>query len=178
MEDLTEKKVSGETKYQGRIVNVRIDEVELPSGNRTYREVVEHPGAVAVLGKTDEGELVLLRQYRYPTGETLLEIPAGKLEPGELPQECAYREMIEETGYQVGKLELLSRIYTTPGFCDEVIYIFRGHDLKFTSAPTGTDGHGEEESLEPVLFSREEALEQIKNGTINDAKTIIAITWP
>ncbi len=178
MDDLTEKMLKSETKYRGRIINVKLDEVELPSGNKSHREVVEHPGAVAVIAENDEGRLVLVQQFRYPTGETLLEIPAGKLEPGEPPEECARREMIEETGYRIGKIELLSRIYTTPGFCNEVIYIYRGHDLQYIGTPEGSGDADEEENLMPVLIHKQEAITKIKSGEINDAKTIMAILWP
>ncbi len=178
MNDLREKKVDGEAKYRGRIINVRLDEVELPSGNRSFREVVEHPGAVALLGETVDGELVLIRQFRYPTGETLIEIPAGKLENGESPEDCVRREMMEETGYKIGDLELLSGIYSTPGFCDEVIYIFRGYNLEYIKEPAGEDENGDEENLHTLLLTREEAMRMIKSGEIYDAKTVIALLWP
>ena len=131
MDELTEKTLKTETRYHGRIINVKVDEVELPTGTRSSREVVEHPGAVAVIAMNEDGLIVLVEQFRYPAGETLLEIPAGKLDPGESPVECALREMVEETGYQPETLTLLSKIYTTPGFSNEVIYLFRGHNLQY-----------------------------------------------
>ena len=178
MTNLTEKMLKTELKYRGRIINVKVDEVELPSGNKSFREVVEHPGAVAVIAQDAAERLILVRQYRYPAGENLLEIPAGKIDPGETPENCARREMEEETGYSVEKLELLSRIYTTPGFSNEVIYIYRGYDLQYTGIPAGSGDADEEENLLPVLLGKQEAVNKIKSGEITDAKTIMAILWP
>jgi len=176
--EFTEKKINSDIKYRGRIINVRLDEVSLPSGQGSYRELVEHPGAVAVLGQESSGRLVFVQQYRYPAGRVMLEVPAGKLEPGEPPEECARREMEEETGYRLGKMDLLTRIYTTPGFCNEVIYVFRSYELEYVGVPTGAQEAEGEEFLKTVLLSREEAFEKTKNGAIIDAKTIIALLWP
>ncbi len=178
MNEFTERKINSDIKYRGRIINVKLDEVRLPSGQGSYRELVEHPGAVAVLGQERGGRLVLVQQYRYPAGRAMVEIPAGKLEHDEPPEECARREMEEETGYRLGNMELLTCIYTTPGFCNEVIYIFRSYELDFVGNSAGAGGAGEEEFLKTILLSREEALEKTRNGDIIDAKTLIALLWP
>jgi len=178
MNDLTEKMLKTEMKYRGRIINVKVDEVELPTGTRSGREVVEHPGAVAVIAADEDGRIILVEQYRYPVGETLLEIPAGKLDPGESPEECALREMVEETGYRPGRLALLSRIYTTPGFSNEAIHLFRGYDLQYVGKPDRDVDADEEENLNTVLLSEREAVEKIVAREIVDAKTIIALLWP
>lgn len=178
MNDLTEKMLKTEMKYRGRIIDVKVDEVELPTGTRSSREVVEHPGAVAVIAADEDGRIILVEQYRYPAGETLLEIPAGKLDPGESPEECALREMVEETGYRPGRLVLLSRIFTTPGFSNEAIHLFRGYDLQYVGKPDCNVGADEEENLNTVLLSEREAVEKIIAREIVDAKTIIALLWP
>ena len=172
---LMETTISKNTKYEGRIINVRSDEVRMPSGDTAYREVVEHPGAVAIIAENSEKKLVLVQQYRYPVGEVLLEIPAGKLDPGETPESCARREMFEETGYEAGKIALLTKYYTTAGFSNEIIYLYKAEDLTYQAAPSG-DPH-EEENIIPVHITREEALQKVKSGEIKDSKTIIAILY-
>ncbi len=182
MDDLTEKHISSEQQYRGRIIKVRVDEVELPSGMKSYREVVEHPGAVAVIGKNEQGQLIFVKQFRYPTGQALLEIPAGKLDPGETPEDCAIREMKEETGYRPGKLQLLSSLYTSPGFCNEVIHVFAGLNMTYeglpdedgTSPPAG-DHEYDEENLRIIYLEPDTALKMIYSGEIIDAKTVAAV---
>ena len=172
---LTEATISKNTKYEGRIINVRSDEVRMPSGDTAYREVVEHPGAVTIIAENSDNKIVFVEQYRYPVGEILLEIPAGKLDPGETPESCARRELLEETGYEANNMKLLTKYYTTAGFSNEIIYLYRGEGLKFISAPTGDPG--EEENILPVHLTREEALQKVKSGEIKDSKTIIAILY-
>ncbi len=173
--NLIETTIKKNMKYQGRIVNVRSDEVRMPSGESAYREVVEHPGAVAVIAETADNKLIMVEQYRYPVGEVLLEIPAGKLDAGESPERCARREMLEETGYEAGKITLLTKYYTTAGFSNELIYLYKAEELTFKAAPAGDPD--EEENLITVLLTREEALEKIKSGDIKDSKTIIAVLF-
>ncbi len=166
-----EKTLSSKEKYRGGIIGVKVDEVELSNGKTSKREVVEHPGAVAVVAEK-EGKLLLLRQFRYPTGEVLLEIPAGKLEKGEEPAACAHRELLEETGFEAKGLHLLSQFYTSPGFCNETVYLFQAEEiLHYQESPLG-DG---EENLQLAWLTREEAIEGIKNLWVKDAKTIIGI---
>lgn len=172
MENRMEKKISSEIKYRGAIINVTLDEVELPRGGTGKREVAQHPGAAAVVAENAEGKIILVKQYRYPVEKVLLEIPAGKLEPGEEPETCAYREMIEETGFRPAKLELLTKVYTSPGFCTETIYLYRGYELIKEGAPGDM-----EENITVELLDRSAVRSKIASGEIRDAKTIIGLLW-
>jgi len=169
---LEETALGSRRVFEGKIINLRVDEVELPNGQRATREVVEHPGAVAIAAVTEEGEIVLVRQFRKPAGEVLLEIPAGKLDPGEEPLECARRELAEETGITASSLKPLLRYYTTPGFSNEVIHLFGAAGLKKGEAAPDKD-----EFLEVVFLPLREALDMVREGKICDAKTIIGILW-
>jgi len=170
---LKEKTVETMEKYSGGIINVKVAQVKLPDGKTSRREVVEHPGAAAVIAEHEQ-KIPLLLQYRYPTGEALLEIPAGKIDKGEAPEDCARREMLEETGYAVeGKLKLLTKFYTSPGFCDEVIYLYYADEIEKKSDLTGDS----EENLHLLMLSREEILSMLKDNRIKDAKTIIGLQW-
>lgn len=168
---LREETISSSYLYRGRIVNIRQDRVKISGGQTAFREVVEHPGAVAVIAINENKEVVLVRQHRQPAGEVLLEIPAGKLEPGESPVDCARREMIEETGYDAEKYDQLTCFYPSPGFCDEIIYLFCAEKLKRAERET-TDP---EERVSAVHINLEKALEMIYSGEIKDGKTIIAL---
>lgn len=168
---LQEETISSSYLYRGRIVNIRQDRVKISGGQTAFREIVEHPGAVAVVAMTEKKEVVLVRQHRQPAGEVLLEIPAGKLEPGETPVECARREMIEETGYDAETYNELTCFFPSPGFCDEKIYLFFAGQLKRAERET-TDF---EERLSTVYLSLEKALEMINSGDIKDGKTILAL---
>ena len=121
---LLEKKIGGECVYQGRILDLEVDRVQLPSGGEALREVIRHKGAVVVLPLHEDRSIELVRQYRYPMGEVLLELPAGKLDPGEDPVECAGRELAEETGWRPVEIHELGSFFTTPGFSDEVLHAF------------------------------------------------------
>ncbi len=167
-----ERTIETERVYKGRIVNVRRDIVQTESGRRVDREVVEHPGAVAILAVDAEHRIALVRQYRHAVAESLWEVPAGKLEPGEDPAACAVRELAEETGYKAHNVRQLSCIYSTPGFCDEKIYLFYASLLE-----QGTSQPEEDEAIRVGLFSPESVLEKIRNGEIRDAKTIVAMLW-
>lgn len=158
--------------YSGRILGLRVDSVRL-SGERVFRrEVVEHPGAVAVLPFLDDGKVLLIRQFRYAVGEVLLEIPAGTLEKGEDPPECARRELIEETGYEAGVLELLFSCFLAPGYSTERIHIFVASKLRKVGSRPEID---EEIELEPADLQTAEVM--IGDGRIVDAKTISAISY-
>lgn len=152
------------------MIRLRVDTVALPNGDTATREVIEHPGAVAVIALTGGGELLMVRQYRHATGEVLLEIPAGKRDPGESPLACAQRELEEETGYRAKQWRLLFSYYTTPGFSDELLYIIQASDLEKGEAHTD-----EEEFIEVVTVPVPEALDMVYRGEIRDAKTIIGI---
>lgn len=156
--------------YDGRIVSLRRDKVRLPNGRDAQREVVEHPGAVAIVPINRQEEIVFVRQFRYPVGQTLLEIPAGKLQAGEAPEACAQRELAEETGFHPGRLRLLTTFFTTPGFTTERIHLFAAADLAPT--PSRPD---EDEFIDVECYSVAQALRFIATGEICDAKTILGV---
>ncbi len=168
---LHEDTLSTSYLYRGRIINVRQDRVKISGGQVAFREIVEHPGAVAMLVLDGKGGVVLVRQHRQPVGEILLEIPAGKLEPNEEPLQCARRELLEETGLEGKKWRELFSFYPSPGFCDEIIYLFQVEDLTAAVSPT-TDP---EERISVVKIPLAETPEMIKDGQIKDGKTIIAL---
>lgn len=167
---LTETTVASETIYEGRLLRVRVDTVALPSGRTTTREVVEHRGAVAVVPVLDDDRLLLVRQYRQPAGRVLLEIPAGTLDPGEAPEDCARRELAEETGYRPGRLIPLYKTYLAPGYSSEMLHCFLGLDL--VPAEGGPD-HDENLELEIITLAEAEAM--LERGEINDAKTLCGL---
>src|SRR6185436_21064610 len=156
--------------YRGKVVTLNIETVQLPNGATIDLEVVRHPGAAAVVPLKDDGTVILIRQFRHAAGGFIYEIPAGKLHPGEDPRVCAARELEEEIGYRAGKLELLSSIFTAPGFTDEVIHIY-----KATGLTTGRQQLDRDEVLEVLEISLEEAIKMIEAGTIRDAKTIVGL---
>lgn len=166
----SEKQVSTKTAYEGRIITVKNDMAELLNGSIVYREVVEHPGGVAIVPVTLEGEVHMVRQFRYPVCSELLEIPAGKLEAGEDPYDCAVRELSEETGCTAGRIVSLGSFYPSPGFSSEVLYIYLATDL----AP-GDMNLDEDELLAVETIPLETLEARILSGEIRDAKTIIGI---
>lgn len=167
---LIEKTISSEDVFQGRIIRVRVDTVLLPDGNETKREVVEHPGAVVILAVNDRKEIIMVRQYRHATGEILLELPAGKRDYNESPLVCAQRELEEETGYSAEEWDVLFSFYTSPGFCNELLYFVVARGLiKGESHPDG------EEFLDVLKVPVEEARRMVADGEIKDAKTILGI---
>ena len=163
-----EKTIDHRTMYEGKLLHVYFDEVEI-SGKTYRREVVSHPGAAAVIPVTKNKEILFVKQYRYPVKRELLEIPAGKLDEAEDPAYCALRELEEETGY-IGNIRELGYIYTTPGFSDEKIYLYLADHLVYTQQRLD-----EGEYLEVLKIPVEEVLEMIRNGRVSDAKTIAAI---
>ncbi|AOY77085.1 NUDIX hydrolase [Clostridium formicaceticum] len=165
-----EKTLKSERIYEGKIVNLRVDTVELPQKKYSKREIIEHAGAVGILAVTKDQKIVLVKQFRKPVEETILEIPAGKLEAKENPADCALRELGEETGYKTSKVKKLLEFYSSPGFTNEVLHIYLAEDLE-----EGIAHPDEGEFVEPVHIGIEEALEKITKGEIKDAKTIIAI---
>lgn len=156
--------------YEGRIIRLRVDDARLPNGAEAKREVVEHPGGVCVAALTEEGEVLLVRQFRYPYQEVLLEIPAGKLDPGEDPLACGQRELREETGAEAAHYEFLGKLYPSPGYCGEIIYMYLATGLTF-----GESAPDEDEFLEVVRLPLRDAVERILSGGIADAKTQAAL---
>lgn len=168
--DFTEQTTKRNTIYQGRIINVRSDEALLPDGRPCLREVVEHPGGVCVAALTAERELLFVRQFRYPYGETLLELPAGKLDWKEDPLEAGKRELREETGAVAERYHHLGKFYPTPGYCDEVIHLYWATHLTFVQPEPDED-----EYLELVRIPLEKAVEMVLNNTLRDGKTQAAV---
>jgi len=156
--------------YSGKVVTLNIDTVTLPNGVTIDLEVVRHPGAAAVVPLKDNRTVVLIKQFRHAADGFIYEIPAGKLHPGEDPKNCAARELEEEIGYQAGKLELLSSIFTAPGFTDEVIHIYKATELA-----KGRQNLDRDEVLEIVEVSLQEAIDMIRVGRIRDAKTMVGL---
>lgn len=167
---MVEKRISSETVFDGRLVSVRVDRVELPSGRIGTREVVEHPGAVAILPVMDDGRLVLVRQFRYAVGRELLEAPAGTREPGEDPRDTAIRELREEVGLEADSVEPLVRFLISPGWCNEELIAYRATGLRDVGAEPEMD-----EEIEIVRVSPDEVPGLIASGEIGDAKTITSI---
>ncbi len=163
---------NGATKkiYAGRVVHLHVDTVLLPNGVTVDLEVIRHPGASAVVPLKDDGTVVLIRQFRHAAGGFIYEIPAGKLNPGEDPLHCAERELEEEIGYRAKRFELLSSIYTAPGFTDEVIHVYRGSGLT-----KGRQNLDRDEVLEVVELPLRKAVEMVRQGEIRDAKTIVGL---
>lgn len=168
--ELFEKKISSKQIFDGKIVKLFVDEVELPDGKRATREIVRHPGAVCVVPLTNEGEVVMVRQFRYPFSEVLLEVPAGKLEPGEDPLEAVKRELEEESGAVAGKIEHIGEIYTTVAIFDEKIQLYLATDLTFKDAHPDSD-----EFLVSEKIPLSKLVGMVMSGEIKDSKTQIAI---
>lgn len=165
MSDMAESK----RVYDGKIINVRVDKVKI-NGREAIREVVEHNGSAAILPLIDN-MVIMEKQYRYAVDKELYEIPAGTLEKGESPEECAKRELIEETGYSAGKLEFLGRCYMTPGYCTEMIHFFVATELQEVK---GNEMDADEQ-ISIVKISIDDAVKMILDGEIQDAKTAYAI---
>lgn len=174
MKKFEEKTIKTEQIFQGKIISLQVDDIELPDGNHAKREIIKHPGAVAVLALTSEGKIILVEQYRKALERTLVEIPAGKLEPGEAPEATAQRELEEETGFTCGKLTLLQSFYTSPGFADELVHLYLAEGLKKEENPLPAD---EDEFVELLEVSLEEAEQLVKDKLIYDAKTAFAIQY-
>ena len=168
---MEERTLSSARVWTGRRIGVRVDEVERSDGHRTTREIVEHPGAVAMLA-WDGDRLALVRQWRHATGQVLLEIPAGTLEPGEQPAETARRELAEEVGLAAATWVEGPRFYTAPGFCTELMHLYLATGLAEASADADAD-----ELLEPSWLALPDALASIDDGRIIDAKSIVGIGW-
>ena len=146
------------------------ENVELPNGRRVDYDLVRHPGAAAVVPFLDEDRIMLIRQYRFATGGDIFEIPAGKLDPGESPEQCAKRELLEETGYRAGRLEKLGAIWTSPGLTDEIIHLYAAFDLSLEAQQLEPD-----EIIELVPMDFSAAVDLVRESAIIDAKTATAL---
>lgn len=168
--DLTERKIDEISRYSGILMDVRVDSVELPGGKRSKREIAEHPGGVTILPLDENGDVYCVRQYRYAFSTELLEIPAGKLEPGEEPLPAAVRELSEETGISAGRIDPLGAFMMSPGFCTEVLHMYLARDLRFGAAHPDDD-----EFLHVEKYSLQTLVDMVMRGEICDAKSVIAI---
>jgi ADP-ribose pyrophosphatase len=176
-EGVTPGRINSTRVYTGRIVSLDVDAVRYPDGSTGELEMIRHPGASAIVPFLsdpggDNPQVLLIRQYRYAAGGYMLEIPAGRLDAGEAPKDCAERELKEETGCTADRIEYLTTIYTTPGFTDEKIHLFMA-----TGLTAGETKHEVDEFLEPKPMPLSEALEKIRAGEIQDGKTVISLLF-
>ncbi len=167
---MTFKVLNSETIHQGRVFTLLRDEILYPDGRKSHFEILRHGGAVAMLPINVDGDILFVKQYRHAVGKELLELPAGRLEDGEDPEECAARELKEEIAFSPGKLQLLGKFLVAPGYSDELISLYLATDLTPASLP-----QDEDEAIEIVTMSSSEALERINLGEISDAKSILGI---
>jgi len=163
-------KITEELIYQGRILDLALETHRMPDQREARFEIVQHPGGAAALPILDDGRILLIRQFRPATRGYILEIPAGRLEPGEDGAGCVARELQEEIGYQAEVIEPLGFIYSSVGFCNERIHLFVARELRKT-----TTAHEPDEFIEPLVLSLEEALQRIRAGEVPDAKTQICL---
>lgn len=168
--DYFEKTIQEERKYTGNIISVNKATVILPNGKQTTRDIVRHPGASVIVPITEDGQLLLVEQYRKPCDMVSLELPAGKLDAGEPPENCAKRELREETGYIAGNIQKVMSIHSTPGFSDEVLHMYVATQLSESSSCPDED-----EFISCSRYAIPDCIRMIQEGKITDAKTIIGI---
>jgi len=156
--------------FRGKLLNFRVDEVSLNSDGRVKREIVEHPGSVAVVPILDKNKVVLIEQYRYAVGHKILELPAGTMNGRESPLECAKRELLEETGYKARSFKRLGSIYLAPGYCNELIRVYLAKNLQYKGQMAEED-----EEIKVVPLSLKDALHEVLNRRFYDAKTICGL---
>ena len=169
--DFTEKTLNQKYVFNGRIMNVRVDDVILPNGKLADREVIEHNGGACIVPLTDDGEVLMVKQYRYPHERLFLEIPAGKLEKGEDHRECGLRELREETGFTCSEYTYIGKIYPVPAYDTEIIHVYMARGLR----RQGEQSLDEDEFLDVVKIPLSEAVEMIMSGKLHDSKTQIAV---
>lgn len=174
MNKFTEKTLHTQEIFNGKVISLQVDDVQLPDGNQSKREIVKHPGAVGIIAITDNDEIIFVEQYRKPLERSLIEIPAGKLEPNEKPEVTALRELEEETGYTTSQLEYVTSFYTSPGFADELIHIYYTNQLTRLKTPVALD---EDEFVEVHYLSLDEAEQYMIDQKIYDAKTVYSLLY-
>jgi ADP-ribose pyrophosphatase len=174
MSKLEEKTLHSEEIFSGKVISLHLQDVELPNGKQSKREIIKHPGAVAILAITDDKKVVMVEQYRKALERTIVEIPAGKLEKGEEPALCARRELEEETGYECESLEWLTSFYTSPGFADEIVHVYVARGLSKKENAAALD---EDEFVNLEELTLEEAAQYVKEQKIYDAKTVFAVQY-
>ncbi len=167
------KILKSEIKYRGKVFDHQVDEIQYNSGNIGIREIAVHPGGAVVIPIIKDGRIILVKQFRYPLQKTLIELPAGKLDHNEDPLNCAIRELEEETGYKAKNFEKLGAIYTAPGYCTEVLHIYKATNL----VPGNHNREEGEQGMELLELSLDEIKKKIISGEINDAKTIAGIFY-
>ena len=173
MKDLEEHRLSSEPVFDGTLLKVYRDKVRLPDGGEGVREHIRHPGAVAIVPLFDDGSVLLERQFRYPHGRAFIEVPAGKLDPGEPPLDTAKRELLEETGYAAQEWTRLGTMHTAIAYTDEAIGLFLARKLSLQGKPSLDAG----EFLETLIVSFDEALAMVRDGRITDSKSVCSLLW-
>lgn len=168
--DLTEKKLSGKCIYDSGFMKIYEDEVELPNGHKSVRSYVSHNGGVCIAAIDSEGRVAVVKQYRYALNSVITELPAGKIDPGETPEECGRRELMEEAGVVAEKFTPLGVMYPSPGYTGENIYMFLAENLS-----CGKENPDEDEFLEHEWVPFDKFLEKCLSGSVNDAKTVVCI---
>jgi ADP-ribose pyrophosphatase len=168
--DLTERTVESKTLFDGIIVKLKVDQARLPDGKTAVREVVEHPGGVAILALDEENNVTLVQQYRYPFHQVLLELPAGKLDPAEDHRVAAARELSEETGLEAEELTYMGCLLASPGFCTERLHMYLARGLSRKKSHPDED-----EFLNVITMPFQQLLGQVMDGTIEDAKTVATV---
>ncbi|MGV3263283.1 NUDIX hydrolase [Cytobacillus pseudoceanisediminis] len=174
MSRLEERTINTEKIFTGKVISLQVEDVELPNGKTSKREIIKHPGAVAVLAVTEDNKIVLVEQYRKALDKIIAEIPAGKLEAGEEPRVCAERELEEETGYGCTEMEWLISFYTSPGFADELVHLYIAKGLMKKENAASPD---EDEFVNLMEVTLDEAISLLKQQRIYDAKTAYAIQY-
>jgi ADP-ribose pyrophosphatase len=167
------KLLKSQILFKGKVFDHQVDEIEYESGNQGIREVAIHPGGAVVVPVKDDGKIILVKQFRYPLQNTLIELPAGKLDKDEDPLVCATRELEEETGYKAKEIKKLGKIYTAPGYCTEILHIYSARGL----TPGNHNREEGEQGMEIFELSINEIEKMITNGEITDAKTIVGIFY-